>query len=306
MADFPTESDALRRRLFWSLAARFTPWLGVERDGMRLLVSTQDRTLGRRLFVYHRTPERDIERAFATLRAIPGLAERLAGATIVEIGANIGSHTVEMLTRYGAGAVIAIEPHPENCELLRHNVQVNGVADRVAVLALALSDHDGAVALELSRTNSGDHRVRVPGAVSDGPEAQRVTIEVAAARFDTLARDGRIDLATTGLIWMDAQGHEAHILRGAGMLLGSELPIVMEYWPYGLRRAGGLEALHELIVAHYPYVIDLSPPDDLPARVLAADQLPQLAAEYGSSRRRDQSALGTDLLLMPGIRRDWL
>jgi FkbM family methyltransferase len=217
--------------------------------------------------------------------------------TIVEIGANIGSHTVEMLTRYGAGSVVAIEPHPENCELLRHNVLLNGVADRVTVLPLALSDHSGWVELELSRSNSGDHRVRVPGAPPAGAEAGRATIEVAAARFDSLVEDGRIDLGATDLIWMDAQGHEAHILRGANRVIGSSIPIIMEYWPYGLRRAGGLDALHELIAQHYSHVIDVSPPDGAAPRVLPAEQLPGLEAEYGWTAAEDQSELGTDLLL---------
>jgi FkbM family methyltransferase len=283
------------------LAARFTPWLAVDRDGLRLLVSTEDRTLGRRLFVYPEAPERDIQRAFATLRAIPGQAERLAGTTILEIGANIGSHTVEMLGCYGAGAVVAIEPDPHNCELLRQNILLNGFSDRVTVLAMAVSDHEGVVELELSRNNSGDHRVRVPGAPASDPEAERATIEVPATALDSLVQAGLIDLAATGLVWIDAQGHEAHILRGASRVIDSRIPILTEYWPYGLRRAGGLDALHELIATHYSHVVDVSPPDGAAPRVLPAEQLPRLEVEYGWSGRSDQSELGTDLVLTSDV-----
>jgi FkbM family methyltransferase len=300
-SDLPGEAEALRRRAFWRLAAHFTPWLAVDRDGLRLVVSTADQTLGRRLFVYPRTQELDIQRAFATLQAIPGVAERLPGTSIVEIGANIGSHTVEMLKRYGARSVVALEPDPGNCELLRQNVLLNGLSDRVTLLALAVSDHDGAVHLELSPTNAGDHRVRVPAANGGGSEGGRATIEVGAARFDSLVARGVIDLDVTGLIWIDAQGHEAHILRGATHLLGSRTPIVMEYWPYGLRRAGGLDALHALIADHYSHVVDVSPPGGPGPRVVAADRLPELESEYGWSSRPGDSSLGTDLVLSADV-----
>ena len=298
-ADFGGESRALRRRAFWRLAARFTPTLAVERDGVRLFVGTEDRTLGRRLFVYPGAPERDIQQAFAALAMVPG-GPPPAGATVVEIGANIGSHTVQLLTGHAAGHVVAIEPHPRNCELLRQNLLVNGLSDRVTVVSMALSDHDGEVTLEQSATNSGDHRVRVPGAAT-GPEARRPTITIPAARLDTLVAQGVVDPAATGLVWIDAQGHEAHILRGAGCLLGSEIPIVLEYWPYGLRRAGGLEALHELVTHHYSHVIDVSPPGGAAPRILPARHLPRLEAEYGWDHSGHPTEAGTDLVLSAAV-----
>ncbi len=296
-ADFPTEADALKRRVFWRVASRFTPYLAVDREGMRLLVSTTDRTIGRRLFVYHRTPELDIVDAFGALRSIPGLDERLRSVGVLEIGANIGSHTVDLVRHYGASSVLAIEPHPENCELLRQNMLANGVADRVKLLEIALSDQDGVVQLEVSGDNSGDHRVRVNGNRSAGGN----TIEVRAARLDSLVEAGEISLNDIGLVWMDAQGHEAHILRGASRLLKSDVPIMMEYWPYGLRRAGGLEALHELIRDHYSHVIDVSPPDRPAPRLISSDQLPQLEREYGWAADPDDPLPGTDLILMRGL-----
>jgi FkbM family methyltransferase len=230
-ADFPGEGEALLRRGFWRLAARYTPVLAVEREGMRLFVATDDDVLGRRLFVYNRTPEQDIRDAVATLAHVPSLASGLAGCSIVEIGANIGSHTVGLIKHYGAREIVAIEPSPANCALVRQNIAANGVADRVTLLELALSDQDGSVSLEISSDNSGDHRVRVGSGATDGVEARRDTIEVRAARFDSLVETGEIALDQLGLVWLDAQGHEGQILAGARSLLASGVPVMMEYWP---------------------------------------------------------------------------
>jgi FkbM family methyltransferase len=292
--DSPTEARALTRRAFWRLAARFTPVIAVDRAELRFFVSTQDEVLGRRLFVYDTMPERDIELAFAALAEVPGL--ELRDYSVVEIGANIGSHTVELLTGFGASDVIAIEPGPANCDLLRQNVLANDVSDRVKLLELALSDHDGSVSLELSATNSGDHRVRV----GDGAAPNRSTVEVRAARFDSLVQSGEIELDKIGLVWMDAQGHEGHILSAATTLLGSATPIVMEYWPHGLRGSGGLDLLHRLIAEHYSHVIDIAPPGGTGPRVLRADMLSGLESEYGWDRS-DERDLGTDLVLCSAI-----
>lgn len=299
-ADFPGEVEALARRGVWRVAARFTPVVAVDREGLRLYVSTDDQVLGRRLFVYNRAPETDIQLTFNALRQVPGIAERLNDYKVLEIGANIGSHTVALLKNYGAREVIAIEPSPYNCELLRQNALSNAVSDRVRLLELALSDQDGSVSLEISPTNSGDHRVRVAGGSGNGAEASRATIDVRAARLDSLVGTGEIDLDGVGLVWLDAQGHEAHIFGGASALLGSDIPIAMEYWPYGLRRAGGLERLHQLIAEHYTHVLDIAPPDRSGARLLRADELPALETEYGWDRSEEQD-LGTDLILSKNL-----
>jgi FkbM family methyltransferase len=299
-ADFPGEVEALARRGVWRVAARFTPVLAVDREGLRLYVSTDDQVLGRRLFVYNRAPETDIQLTFNALRQIPGIAGRLNDFKVLEIGANIGSHTVALLKHYGASEVIAIEPSPANCDLVRQNALSNSVSERVQLLELALSDQDGSVSLEISPSNSGDHRVRVSGGATNGAEASRDTIDVRAARLDSLVETGEVDLDSVGLVWLDAQGHEGHIFSGARRLLGSEIPIAMEYWPYGLRRAGGLQLLHELIAEHYSHVLDIAPPDGSGPRVVPAAELPRLESEYGWDRSEEQD-LGTDLILSTSL-----
>ena len=294
-ADDPyRESEALGRRAFWTLARRFTPYLSVDRDGLRLLVSTGDQVLSRRLFVYHRRPEQDIIDAFAALRSVPAIADRVDGRQIVEIGANLGTSTVEMLLRYGVPEVIAIEPSPDNCRVLRHNLLANNLEARVSVLAVALSDRDGEVAFELSPVNAGDHRVRMGASQTKSHEDERPTIAVPARRFDSLVGEGKIDLESTGAVWMDAQGHEGHILSGAQQLLASDIPIITEYWPYGLRRADGLELFHRLVAEHFSHVQIISGADSgQPGMIVPAADLPHLSEQAAWS---DEEG-GADLLL---------
>jgi FkbM family methyltransferase len=304
-ADFSTESAALVRRALWVLAGRLTPVLAVDHDGFRLFVSTADRHLGRRLFCYPTVPERDIKQAFDVLTTVSTPDGHVAGRTVVEIGASVGNHTVELVKRYGARRVVAIEPDPANCTLLRQNLLANQASDQVSLLQVALSDQDGVVELELTPTNSGGHQVLVPGPAVDGTWNRTETISVPAVRFDSLIASGEVDLSSTALIWMDAQGHEAHILRGAQQLLESDVPIVMEYWPEGLRSAGGLDALHEIVANHYSYVIDLDSRGEGKPRLVPAERLEALEREYGWDRPGDYLDPATDLVLSRAVNESW-
>lgn len=282
------------RAVFFDVAARFTPALAVDASGLRYWVSTADRFVGRETFLSGGFDGDAMERIMAAL-AVHAAPFELEGRTVLDIGANIGTTTVPLLRRFGARRAIAIEPEPSNLRLLALNCLDNGVLDRVAIHALALSDHDGEVTLALSPTNSGDHRVLVAGEQAGGAldEAGRATVSVPAVRLDALVLRGDVDPAAIGLVWIDAQGHEGQILAGARSLLGGPAPIVTELWPYGLRRHGGLERMCALLAEHYEAVVEMGAPERPRApRVVPTADLGALVARY-------DGVTFTDLLLVP-------
>jgi FkbM family methyltransferase len=241
--DVAARRDAMRFYGFRFLR-RLTPIVAVEGDGVRFLVSTRDVGVSFVTFASKGFEDDLLTQVLARLGW-----ESLAGKTVLEIGANIGTETVTMLARRDAERVIAIEPDPENVRFLRANLVLNGLEDRADVHQMALSDVNGVLTFELSPNSWGDHRVRVaePTGPALGDEELRPTIDVRSSTLDSLHESGQLDAATIDLVWMDTQGHEAHVLAGAACLAG--VPIVCEYWPYGLRRAGGLERFGELTAA---------------------------------------------------------
>ena len=103
---------------------------------------------------------------------------------------------------------------------------------------------------------------------------------------------GELDLDTVGLVWIDAQGHEGHVLGGALKILERGIPTLIEFWPYALQRAGGLDELTALIGAHFGSVVDLEGVGDGPGPIRPASDVPQLTQEYWGVAQ-------TDLLLIP-------
>lgn len=234
-----------------------------------------------------------MEAALEILSERTGEQRPLAGRTFVDVGANIGTSSIPAIKRFGARAAVALEPEPETFRLLKCNIAANDVEANICSLQLALSDRTGRAQLELSTGNWGDHRVRLGSPPRDGAfgEGARRCVDVAVARFDDMAVQQEIDIDELGMVWLDTQGHEGHVLAGAPSLLASRVPLVSEYWPYGLRRAGGLDLFHDLVAAHYGEVIDL--------RASRAAHSP-VVFDAGRLRDLDHSlGLGhTDLLLL--------
>lgn len=65
------------------------------------------------------------------------------GATFVDIGANVGNHTLYAAMFLDAARIIPVEPNPLALRLLLLNIMLNGVEDRVVKTGLGygLSDH---------------------------------------------------------------------------------------------------------------------------------------------------------------------
>jgi FkbM family methyltransferase len=171
--------------------------------------------------------------------------------TLVDVGANIGTICVPAVARGLAQRAIAIEPEPVNFRILMANVYLNDVADRIVCHNMAAGEEDGnTLQLDLSPDNSGDHRVHSDKTLNFHFEQDRRSISVASGRLDTLVPSPD---RTSTLIWMDTQGYEGFILRGAQNILQARIPIVLEFWPYGMTSAGSFPALKESLLSYTNY-----------------------------------------------------
>ncbi|WP_330947451.1 FkbM family methyltransferase [Thermomonas sp. LB-4] len=203
------------------------------------VVSTADKVIGREVFLHGEFDFAKLQTALAIL-AREG---RPAPTHLIDVGANIGTITIPALKRGLIQTATAIEPHPHNLRLLRANIALNGLEDRVTVLAQAVGDRSG-VTLHLheSATNSGNHSIGAEG------------IPVSSSKLDDL------DLPSApSLLWMDIEGYEGHALTGAGRLLSTGTPAVCEFNPTYLEHSGGLELLKKATLGYE--IFDLKSPN---------------------------------------------
>lgn len=270
------ERRSLVRQYYFELSRHFSPSIAVDAHDIRYYVATDDRAIGRHTFMFYGFDDDKFHRAVTIAEQHTGRS--LRERELIDVGANIGTTTIPALKHFGASHAWAFEPAVDNLRLLRCNVAANNVNDQVTIFPVALSDATRPAQLELSNGSSGDHRVVVTEQDGYFAESRRPRLTIQLATFDDVAREAHIDMDRIGLVWIDAQGHEGRILAGAQQILHAPTAVVVEYWPYGLRRSSCLDLFHTLVAQHYSLVIDIGC-EQAPVEHLAED-VHELAAKY--------------------------
>lgn len=154
------------------------------------------------------------------------------GAAVVEVGANLGYHTIAMADAVGrAGRVHAFEANPRLLPLLEASVALNGLSGRVAIHGKAAAAEPGEVALVVHPDHAGSGHLEVAGG---GPGyTERHLVE--AVRIDDAVGSA---LEAAQLMRLDCEGAEPLALRGAEALIrrSPDLVIVLE-WSVLMMRA---------------------------------------------------------------------
>lgn len=162
------------------------------------------------------------------------------GSTIVDVGAHVGSNTLFFSKIAGDnGHVFCFEPDPQNFNLLKKNLYINGIKN-VSAYRVAISDRKGKAKLYPSVEETTDHRI------SDSNLIGRKIIKVQCDSLDNLLRK----IKNVNLIKIDVQGWEIKCLQGMKDIVrkNKDFILIIEYWPRGLREAGFVpESLIDLL-----------------------------------------------------------
>lgn len=229
-----TASEIWRRIKWWAIYNGPKRDITVQTFNGLLTFESKQWLIGKYLYVKREHEESEI-RAVLSILDLEGYRPNAGSGVLVNIGANIGMTVIALIKADLAQTALAIEPAPENFRLLVRNIEQNGLSNKIQGLHAAISSCDGMLDLELSASNSGDHRIRKVSEPGFYDEQSRPTIKIEAHTLDGLAETMGV---SPGLIWIDAQGHEGHILLGAKNILATGIPVVSEFWPYGIARSG--------------------------------------------------------------------
>lgn len=193
-----------------------------QNDDVSFFVDPSDRVVGAWLMWHGGYQRRELDQVIAILSENGRLS---ANAVFVDIGANIGTHTVYALRSGQFTRAVAFEPEPKNARLLTMNIEFNGVSDVVTVVPKAAGDAAGVAILYLHPRNNGAHTLGQPPSV-DGQEQ----LEVPVVRVEDVLMECGVE-EDVGLLWVDVEGHELLVMRGIKRLLARSVPIAFEYSP---------------------------------------------------------------------------
>lgn len=126
---------------------------------------------------------------------------------ILDVGANIGNHTLFFATHLDYNQIWALEPIPQNFDLLQHNVEnLGGVRTR----RVAVGDGNLDIKMSLSPDNMGACEVTPIG-----------DIPVHQIRVDDLL------VQPVTLLKIDVEWYEPFVLLGAKNIIESDKPLIL-------------------------------------------------------------------------------
>ena len=135
--------------------------------------------------------------------------------TVLDIGANIGNHSLFFSKFLRCEQVIAFEPMANNIELFLKNLAGQ---EKCKLFSFALSDRSGSV--PIFNTEQGNH-----GGYSLSSEEKGTNSFLVAEQIPTRALD-ELEVSDVTLIKMDVESHEVTVLRGARKTIARCRPVI--------------------------------------------------------------------------------
>lgn len=146
---------------------------------------------------------------FENIGEIQNLLQFISGGTVLDVGANVGSHTINFARK--AGWVYSFEPHPHTYMNLCANILLHEL-NNVTPLNMALGSYNG-------ETLIGDYDIASEH-YSMGGFVGYGTLKTPMRTIDSLV------YSQLSFIKIDTEGHEFEVLKGANVTLQRESPIV--------------------------------------------------------------------------------
>jgi FkbM family methyltransferase len=174
------------------------------------------------------------------------LLKKITTPVVMDIGANIGNHTLAFSTV--ANKVLAFEPLPSVYALLDSNVKVNKLTN-VQTFPFALSDQEEEATIYMVKegnvgASSFDKR-------DDNVEAVTVSKKIGDQVFQ------QTGIKKLDLVKIDVEAHEVYVLRGLKQTLQQHKPIITMEWndPLTIERLNGSDELQFLFKEYNIYVL---------------------------------------------------
>ena len=153
-----------------------------------------------------------------------GVARRMPGL-VIDVGSNTGFYALLAASASARNTVLAFEPMAEIALRARRNIARNGLARRIQVRPVALSDRDGLAEFYVPPDAHGlvETSASLRRDFKGEPGAIRA---VASHRLDRVLLRSRWAARPISLIKIDVEGHEAAVLNGARWTIRLRRPVL--------------------------------------------------------------------------------
>jgi|GEM_PF-2468229 len=142
------------------------------------------------------------------------------GGNLLDVGANVGTHSINLACRRPDIRCFAFEPVPTTRGYLQANIEVNGLQDRIAVYGEALGEEEGECRITVDQYT--DNRLLTNSAAA--PTSGASTMVRVTTLDQWHEQEARPPIS---VLKMDVEGGELAALKGAEALLKRERPALL-------------------------------------------------------------------------------
>lgn len=202
----------------WLTAGGMRTLLGINRshghildrlDQHLVVEYSLDSLIGQQLYIHGQFEKAETEFICRRLQALPGMA-------LLDVGANIGLHSLQASGFPRTNPIFAFEPARQTFAMLARNIARNNLADRIRALPLAVGAAAGRAQFHYCSDDA------YSSLKPDGRRAVQESYEVEIVTLDAwLAQAG---IGPVGFIKIDVEGGEAEVLAGARETLSRQRP----------------------------------------------------------------------------------
>ncbi len=189
----------------------FSPWsvfIVLNRDAGAILIDSS------RYYAYAWKYEEKLSRLFKCL------LRTLRHGVFVDVGAYVGFYTI-LVARRG-WRVVAFEPNPINVILLKYNISLHGVGDRVVIVSKAAGDAHGWARFSISSSPSESSFTKY---LSNGRKLLDVVVEVVT--IDSVLESLSVKDIDNLVMKVDVEGFGLRVLRGAMKTIERFKPFIL-------------------------------------------------------------------------------
>jgi len=152
-----------------------------------------------------------LHRRFYEEEELEIIRQAFRGGVFLDVGANVGNHTLFAAMYLGASRVICIEPNPIAYGILRANVGLNGQHDKITLYPVGLSDARCRASIDIPAHNLGGGTL-APGAADAG--------------IEVFTGDELLNGSTIDFIKIDTEGMELGVIRGLANTIRRDHPSI--------------------------------------------------------------------------------
>jgi FkbM family methyltransferase len=175
---------------------------------------------------------------------------------IVDVGANIGTSSIPFAQKTNC-QILAIEPFPENFDLLLKNVYQNNLMDRITCIQKAVYSRSEVVHMIMPKGECGGAKIKQKNyrnASAHEPEIQFET-DIPSDGLSNILAAARVSPEQIAFVWSDTEGSETYVVETGKELWRHGIPLFMEIYPPALKLQGDPNNLPSLLSEHFTQFI---------------------------------------------------